>query len=126
MRSPLLVALALGALVVPASAADPDAGKQAFRKCMACHMVGEDAKNRVGPVLNGVVGRQLGSLEGYNYSKGMSDAGAAGAVWDNKTLDQFLADPRAFVPGTKMAFAGVKDETDRANIVAYLSSLPGD
>lgn len=93
---------------------------------MACHMVGEDAKNRVGPVLNGVVGRQLGSLEGYNYSKGMSDAGAAGAVWDNKTLDQFLADPRAFVPGTKMAFAGVKDETDRANIVAYLSSLPGD
>lgn len=123
MKTMAALVLVFGTIALPAMAADPEAGKAAFKKCMACHAVGENAKNRVGPVLNGVVGRQAGTLEGFKYSGAMLEAGVAGLIWDEATLSAFLAGPKAVVPGTKMSFAGIKDDTERANIVAYLSTL---
>jgi cytochrome c len=113
--------------IAAATAPDPalvDAGEKVFRKCRACHQVGPDAKNRVGPHLNGVIGRAAGALEGFAYSSAMAEKGAAGTIWTPDALDAFLADPKAFVPGTKMAFAGLNSAEDRAAVVAYLSGFP--
>ena len=85
------------------AAGDPDAGKQVFKKCHACHNVGEGAQNAVGPVLNGVVGRKAGTYEGYNYSEANKNSGI---TWDEATLRVYLKNPKAKVPGTKMAFPG--------------------
>mgnify|MGYP003396841825 FL=1 len=107
-----------------ASAVDADlaaAGEKVFKKCAACHKVGEDAKNTTGPVLNGVVGRTVGTVEGFKYSIPMTDAGAGGKVWDATTLDAYLADPKGFMPKNKMTFAGLKTEEERAAVIAYLS-----
>jgi cytochrome c len=90
---------------------------------MACHAVGEGATNRVGPVLNDVFGRVAGTFEGYKYSKAMVDAGAGGLVWTPETMAQFLHKPKDFVPGTKMTFAGIADETAIKNLEAYLLTL---
>lgn len=105
------------------AAGDVEAGKTEFKKCMACHAVGEGATNRVGPVLNDVFGRVAGTFEGYKYSQAMIDKGAAGLVWDHETLVQFLRKPKDFVPGTKMTFAGFKDEAAEENLLAYLVTL---
>lgn len=105
-----------------ASAQDAEAGKKAFRKCSACHA--DDAKtNKLGPHLADVIGREAGSVEGYTYSKAMKDAGEAGLLWNEATLSEYLAAPRTKVPGTKMAFVGIKDPTELKNLVAYLKSL---
>lgn len=77
----------------------------------------------VGPVLNGIVGRKAGSIEGFNYSDANKIAGEKGLVWTEQELSKYLADPRAFMPGNKMAFAGLKDEQDRADVIAYLKTL---
>lgn len=106
-----------------ASAADPVAGAKVFAVCKACHQVGETAKNAIGPVLNGVVGRPSGSFEGYKYSDAMK---GAGLTWDAATLDEYLKDPKAKVPATKMAYAGIKDDTKRADLIAYLSLIGAD
>ena len=98
-------------------------GEKAFRKCSACHQVGEGAKNRSGPVLNGVMGRVAGAVEGFKYSSALKDAAADGLIWDANTLSEFLTKPKAFLKGTKMGFAGLKDEEDRAAIAAYLSTF---
>lgn len=98
-------------------------GEDVFKKCRACHDVGEAAKNMVGPVLNGIVGRKAGSIEGFNYSDANKIAGEKGLVWTEQELSKYLADPRAFMPGNKMAFAGLKDEQDRADVIAYLKTL---
>jgi cytochrome c len=103
--------------------ADAEAGKNEFKKCMACHAVGEGAKNRVGPVLNDVFGRVAGTFEGYKYSKAMIDAGAAGLVWTAETLSPYLLKPKDYVPGTKMAFAGMADQVAIDNLLAYLVTL---
>lgn len=123
----LMMALALAApMAMPAAAfaeGDAAAGEKVFRKCQACHMVGENAKNRVGPTLNGVVGRAAGSLEGYRYSKAMM---GSGLTWDEATLTEYLANPRKAVKGTKMAFAGLKKEQELADVIAYLKQFNED
>jgi cytochrome c len=100
-------------------AADVDAGKADFKKCALCHTT-EAGKNKVGPSLFGVVGRKAASLEGYNYSEAMKKYDHD---WDPKTLDTYLADPRAAVPGTKMIFPGIKDEKERQDVIGYLETL---
>lgn len=111
----------------PAAAApDPElvaAGEKVFRKCKACHQVGDGAKNRTGPVLNGVMGRAAGSAEDFRYSKALEEAAEDGLVWTEETLAAFLADPRDFMKGTKMSFAGLRKEEDQAAIAAYLSTF---
>jgi len=100
-------------------AADVDAGKTDFKKCALCHTT-EAGKNKVGPSLFGVVGRKAASLDGYNYSEAMKKYDHD---WDPKTLDSYLADPRAVVPGTKMIFPGIKDEKERQDVIGYLETL---
>jgi cytochrome c len=120
-------ALLLVAAAGPALAAgDPVAGEAVFKKCVACHSIGEGATNRVGPELNAVLGRTAGSLEGFNYSRGLSDAGAAGLIWTPETLVPWLQKPRDFVPGTKMQFVGIPNPTDIGNVIAYLATFSPD
>lgn len=108
-------------------AVDPEltkAGEKAFQKCKACHQVGEGAKNRSGPILNGVVGRAAGSVDGFKYSKALKAMASDGLVWDQEALRTFLAKPKAFMKGTKMSFAGFKKDSDLDAITAYLASFP--
>ncbi len=109
-----------------AAAVDPAlvaAGEKVFKKCKACHQVGEGAKNRVGPILNNIVGHPAGAVEGFKYSKPLLDKAQAGLVWTEDTLASFLAKPKAYIKGTKMSFAGLKSDADLAAIIAYLSSV---
>lgn len=98
-------------------------GETVFRKCSACHQVGEGAVNRVGPHLNDVFGRAAGGLEDFRYSSVMADAGASGMVWNDETMAGFLADPRGYMRGTKMSFAGLRAEAEIAAVSAYLKSM---
>jgi cytochrome c len=116
--SALILVVALAA-PQPAAAGDAEAGKTAFKKCALCHTT-EAGKNKVGPSLFGVVGRKSGSLDGFSYSESMKKFDHA---WDEQTLDTYLADPRATVPGTKMIFPGIKDEKERQDVIAYLETL---
>ncbi|MCF3973685.1 c-type cytochrome [Paracoccus salsus] len=109
------------------AAPDPElvaAGEKVFAKCKACHMVGDDAKNRVGPALNGVVGRAAGEVEDFRYSPALAEAGASGMVWDDENLHGFLADPRGFVPKNKMSFAGLRTSEEIDAVIAYLRTHP--
>jgi cytochrome c len=106
-----------------ALAQDADAGAQVFAKCRVCHQVGETAKIGVGPVLNGVVGRKAGSYPGYTYSAANKESGI---TWDEPTLKEYLKNPRAKVPGTKMIFPGLKDDQDISNVIAYLKQFAPD
>lgn len=111
--------------VVEAVALDPElvaAGKKVFKKCKACHQVGDKAKNKTGPVLNGIIGRAAGTVEGFKYSKAMKAKADEGLVWTDEALAEFLAKPKAFIKGTKMSFSGLKKEKDLAAIAAYLAS----
>lgn len=105
------------------TAGDPAAGEKVFRKCKACHMVGDGAKNRVGPVLTGIVGKTKGSVDDFKYSDVFQQAHDAGEVWTPEALDAYLANPKADMPGNKMAFAGLRKEDDRADVIAYLASV---
>jgi cytochrome c len=123
MRFPIrcfgaVVQLALVA-IHPAAAADVEAGKTAFKKCALCHTT-ETGKNKVGPSLFGVAGRKSASLDGYNYSEAMKKFDH---TWDPQTLDAYLADPRAVVPGTKMIYPGIKDKAERDDVIAYIETL---
>jgi len=102
---------------------DPVAGEKVFKKCKACHQVGEGAKKKVGPVLNGVVGATAGAQEDFKYSAAMVEAGKNGTVWTVENLDTYLEKPRAFIPKGKMAFAGLKKPEDRANVIVYLKQF---
>lgn len=107
---------------------DPDLvaeGETVFRKCKSCHQVGEGAKNRTGPHLNGVIGRQAGAVDGFRYSADMAEAGRAGLVWTDETLAEFLANPKAFMARTRMSFAGFRDPADIAAVTAYLKRAGG-
>ena len=105
--------------------ADGDAakGERVFKKCKACHAVGEDAKNKAGPVLNGVVGRPVAGLDDFTYSKALTELGVGGQVWTAEELTGFLEKPRSYVKGTKMSFAGLRKEADRDNVIAYLATF---
>lgn len=115
-----LVALMAGVLLLGSHAAlaegDAAAGEKVFRKCKACHTL-EAGKNKVGPSLHGLFGRKAGSVEGFKYSDAMKESGI---TWDAETLNQYLTKPKDMVPGTRMAFPGLKKEEDRANLIAYL------
>lgn len=117
------LAAAVAARLPVAAAQDVDAGERSFRKCTACHAVGPDAVNRVGPVLNGLDGRKSGTIEGYNYSEANKNAGI---VWSEATFKDYIADPRAKVPGTKMIFPGIKNEKEVADLWAYLKQFGPD
>jgi len=114
------------AAILPMAAAhaegDAAAGKKVFNKCKACHFA-DKKKNKVGPYLVGVFGRKAASVEGFRYSKAMQAKGAEGLVWNEENLDKYLAAPKKFIPGNKMAFAGLKKPEDRANVIAYLKTL---
>ncbi len=129
MADRTIVALAIAAFVAgPAMAQDADlvaAGEKVFKKCAVCHKIGENAKNSVGPSLEGVIGRTAGTHEGFKYSQAMVEAGKNGLVWGDDTLFTYLADPKAMVKGTKMAFAGLKSEDDRHAVIAYIEANGG-
>ncbi|POF33659.1 c-type cytochrome [Roseibium marinum] len=114
---------ALPVLTGAVVAGDADKGAKVFKKCAACHAVGDNAKNKVGPQLNEVFGRTAGTLEGYKYSKAMISAGDGGLVWDDASLTTYLEKPKAMIKGTKMAFAGLKKEEDLENVIAYLATF---
>lgn len=106
-----------------AVAQDVAAGEQSFKKCAVCHATGEGAKNKVGPVLNGIDGRKSGSVEGYNYSEANKNSGI---TWDETQFLEYIKDPRGKVPGTKMVFAGIKNEAEAKNLWAFLSQFKAD
>jgi cytochrome c len=120
MRPPLrtgLAALLALAATLPARGQDVEAGQRVFMKCRPCHQIGEGARNQIGPVLNGLVGRRAGTAEGYSYSPANRNSGL---VWDEPTLREYIRDPKAKVPGTKMIFPGLPREKDVDDLVAYL------
>lgn len=121
MREKALAGLViLLAAVSPATAQDAENGEQVFRKCRACHQIGDGARNMVGPQLNNIVGRPAGKVEGFNYSQANKEAGKDGLVWTEEKLMEYLKNPKAFMPKTKMVFAGLKDEADRKDVIAFL------
>ena len=110
--------------IVPARAdGDAAAGKKVFTKCMACHDAVND-KNKIGPSLHGVVGRKAGTFEGFKYSEAMKAAGEGGLIWDDANIAEYVRDPKAKLPGNKMAFPGLKVDADIANVIAYLKADP--
>ncbi|MFK7751810.1 MAG: cytochrome c family protein [Sedimentitalea sp.] len=118
-----LIALPIGAFAESHITGDAAAGEKVFRKCKACHAVGEGAENKVGPVLNGVVDRAVAAGEGFKYSKVLIALGEGGTTWTPEDLDAFLKKPRDYAKGTKMSFAGLRKDADRANIIAYLATF---
>ncbi|HHH89025.1 MAG TPA: c-type cytochrome [Aliiroseovarius sp.] len=125
-------ACAVALLATPLAAhehGDPERGAELFKACKACHQVGEGAKNRVGPVLNGIFGRPAGAVEGFRYSRAMNRMAADGLVWTWDTLDAFVENPKQMVSRTKMSYRGMKDAQDRADLLAFLrlfSDNPAD
>ena len=121
----LAIGLVMSALLAGSAYAQGDAaaGATVFKKCAACHAVGEGAKNKVGPELNNLIGRVAGTAPDFKYSKAMIDAGAGGLVWSAETLHQFLTKPKDFVKGTKMSFPGLKEQAGIDNLVAYLQTF---
>jgi cytochrome c len=120
MKHVVLAAIALAASTAAASAQDVAAGEQSFKKCLPCHSVGPGAKNKVGPELNGLDGRKSGSAEGFNYTEANKNSGI---TWDETTFKEYIKDPRAKIPGTKMVFAGIKNEEEVNNLWAYLKQF---
>jgi cytochrome c len=118
-----VLVFALGTAVIaaaPAHAQDAAAGEKIFAQCRACHQVGESAKNAVGPVLNGLFGRKAGTVEGYSYSPANKNSGI---TWDEATFREYIKDPKAKIPGTKMIYPGLKDEQRINDLVAYLKQF---
>ena len=110
----------VGTTIGQAQAQDAAAGEKAFAVCKACHQIGETAKNGVGPELNGLIGRHSGSVAGYNYSAANKNSGL---TWDETTFREYIKDPKAKVPGTKMVFAGLKDEKKIDDLIAFLKQF---
>lgn len=103
-----------------ASAQDATSGEKVFNKCRPCHQIGEAARNSVGPILNGLFGRKSGSQDGYNYSEANK---SSGVTWDEPTFAEYIKDPKAKIPGTKMTFAGLKSENEIKDLSAYLKQF---
>lgn len=111
--------------IVAEAAIDPElvkAGENVFKKCKACHQVGEGAKNKSGPQLNGIVGKVAASVDGFKYSKVMRKAGEEGLKWTEEELAAFLTKPKAYMKGTKMSFGGLKKDEDKLAVIEYLKS----
>ena len=118
-----VIVLAASAASSLASAQDVAAGKSSFNKCLACHAIGENAKNKVGPELNGLEGRKSGTVEGYSYTDANK---TSGLTWDETTFKEYIKDPKAKIPGTKMAFAGIKKETEINDLWAFVAQFDQD
>lgn len=123
-----LLGLSVSLLVLAAScgvaaAQDVAAGENSFKKCLACHAIGEGAKNKVGPELNGLDGRKSGTAPGYNYSDANKNSGI---TWNEAQFKEYIKDPKAKVPGTKMAFAGIKNEKEINDLWAYIAQFGPD
>ena len=124
MKSALAIAaLALVVSATGAGAQDVAAGEQSFKKCMACHRIGEGAKNLVGPELNGLDGRHSGTAPEFNYSDPNKNSGI---TWNEASFAEYIKDPRAKIPGTKMIFPGIKNEKEIADLWAYLKQFGAD
>jgi cytochrome c len=124
VRLSYIVAVALAmAAVRPAAAQDAAAGEKDFLVCRACHQIGPTAKNAVGPVLNGVVGRKAGTYPGFKYSEANRESGI---VWTPEELEKYLTDPQKVVPKTLMIFPGLKDQQKRTDVIAYLQTFGPD
>ena len=102
---------------------DVEKGEKVFRKCRACHAVGEGAENKVGPQLNGIVGREIAALEGFGYSDALTELAVEKGAWTEEELAAFLEKPRDYAKGTKMSFAGLRKEDERADVIAYLATF---
>lgn len=113
--------LCIGSTAGRADDGDPAAGQKVFAKCQSCHSL-DAGTNKVGPSLHGLIGRHSASIENFNYSPAMK---SANVTWDPATLDKYLTNPRAMVPGTKMLFPGLPKPEDRANLIAYLKQAAG-
>jgi cytochrome c len=111
--------LIIAASALPVHAGDAAKGEKAFKKCMACHSVAEK-KNKVGPYLVGIIGRPVATAEAFPYSDAMKQYATQQPAWDETALDKYLENPKAIVPGTKMAFAGLKKPDERADLIAFL------
>lgn len=127
MRSSLLTVLAIAGIAVAAvapahadDAGDAEHGRKVFNRCKICHTIEAGQPNRTGPNLHGVVGRKIGSVKGFRYSKAMKKADF---VWDEERLDAYLANPRKYLPKNRMSFPGLKKAKDRADVIAYLKSM---
>lgn len=123
LRTYILAAFVVAGSVSASSAQDAALGEKVFAKCKACHQIGEGAKNAVGPVLNGIVGRKAGTYPDYSYSDANK---GSGFTWDEATLKEYLKNPRAKVPGTKMIFPGLPKSEDVDNVIAYLKQFGAD
>lgn len=119
----VLAAITTMAAASPVLAQDVAAGKTSFNKCMACHAVGEGAKNKVGPELNGLDGRKSGTVAGYAYSDPNKNSGI---TWNKDTFLEYIKDPKAKIPGTKMIFAGIKNEKEANDLWAFLAQYSAD
>jgi cytochrome c len=119
----LLVAVTSIAAASSARAQDVSAGENSFKKCLACHSIGEGARNKVGPVLNGLDGRKSGTVEGFSYSDANKNSGI---TWNKDQFLDYIKDPKAKIPGTKMVFAGIKNEKEANDLWAYVSQFDKD
>ena len=118
-----LVIIASSAAATAALAQDAEAGKASFNKCLACHAIGEGAKNKVGPELNGIDGRKSGTAADYNYSDANKNSGI---TWNEAQFKEYIKDPKAKIPGTKMVFAGIKNEKEVNDLWAFISQFDKD
>jgi cytochrome c len=118
-----LVVVAASSFASAALAQDAAAGKASFNKCLPCHSIGEGAKNKVGPELNGLDGRKSGTAPDYNYSDANKNSGI---TWGEAVFKEYIKDPKGKIPGTKMTFAGIKNENEINNLWAYISSFDKD
>jgi len=123
MKSLVIAAVVLAASTGATLAQDVEAGESSFKKCLPCHDIGDDARNKVGPVLNGLAGRKSGTVEGFSYSDANKNSGI---TWDEATFKDYIKDPRAKIPGTKMIFPGIKNEKEADNLWAYISHFKAD
>jgi cytochrome c len=123
MKSVILASLTIAATMGMANAQDLAAGEQSFRKCSPCHAVGEDAKNKVGPALNGLDGRKSGTIADYSYSEANKKAEI---TWSEASFKDYIQNPMAKMPGTKMAFAGIKNDKEIGDLWAYLKQFKAD
>ncbi len=123
MKALVLSVSILAASCAAAMAQDVAAGENSFKKCAPCHAIGEGAKNKVGPELNGLDGRKTGTAEGYSYSDANKNSGI---TWSETEFKDYIKDPRAKIPNTKMAFAGIKNEKEATDLWAYLAQFGAD
>ncbi|TQF77633.1 cytochrome c family protein [Elioraea sp. Yellowstone] len=119
-------AVALAAVTTPAAAQDAAAGQRVFNQCRACHTIEAGGRNGVGPNLHGVVGRKAASVDGFRYSPNMRELAEGGLTWTEENLDKYLTNPKSLVPRGSMAFAGLRNEQQRKDVIAYLKqNSPG-